>query len=183
MNQQNTSISNKKGRIMDFVPRTSTPRLRMAQPAQTSQPVKPTKPVKPAKPIEETSEVVTQVEEVDFGIIEDYHQGAEPTPQSDNVAAPDGNKYALGGKSPFLKSVSVEKRPLSGNVPSHAEYHLHKNVYTKKQVAEISNPKSTAVIKPESKKSKAPLILLIFATIIIGAAVGAGAYFFFFQGQ
>jgi len=29
---------------------------------------------------------------------------------------PDNNRYALGGQSPFIKSVSVEKRPLSDNI-------------------------------------------------------------------
>lgn len=34
--------------------------------------------------------------------------------------APDNNRYTLGGQSPFIKSVSVEKRPLSDNISPNA---------------------------------------------------------------
>lgn len=161
---------------MDFVPRNSVARPRPVTSQPKPQPQPESKP-QAIQPVSKKAEEITQVEEIDFGIVEDY-QPAKPAQD-----APDANKYSLGGKSPFLESVTVEKRPLSNNIPAHAEYHLHKNIYTKKQALEKPNPTPTAIIKPESKKSKAPLILLIFATVIVGAAVGAGVYFFFFQGQ
>lgn len=34
--------------------------------------------------------------------------------------APDNNRYTLGGQSPFIKSVNVEKRPLSDNISPNA---------------------------------------------------------------
>ncbi len=114
---------------------------------------------------------------------------------------PDANRYALGGQSPFLKSVSVEKRPLSGEgahlktelKPARAEVNpknsrgSNKNIYTKK-----SSPKSDSALKksvasrptvivPSSHRSKAPMIILIIITIILGTAVGAAAYLCFFQ--
>lgn len=114
---------------------------------------------------------------------------------------PDANRYALGGQSPFLKSVSVEKRPLSGEgahlkaepKPTIDDPKLknnrgsRKNVYPKKPVTKSASTskKSLAsrptVIVPSSHRSKAPMIILIIVTIILGTAVGAAAYLCFFQ--
>lgn len=112
-----------------------------------------------------------------------------------SLAAPDNNRYALGGQSPFfLKSVNVEKRPLSDaptrkSAPEGALYQRPsdepvsaKNVYEKKPAHEKKPiPSKPTVIIPASRRSRAPLILLIIMTIILGAAVGALTYFCFFQ--
>ena len=108
----------------------------------------------------------------------------------------DNNRYALGGQSPFLKSVSVEKRPLSDNsAPGYTKIERpvveekptkasRKNVYAKKKAkSEIRQelPQRPTVIVPASRRSKVPLFFLILFTIILGAVVGAAAYLCFFQ--
>lgn len=138
-----------------------------------------------------------------LGVVEDYH------PQGDKVStgikeqavahgsgtAADNNRYSLGGQSPFfLKSVSVEKRPLSNNPTKksleQSENYLRpvsqervggKNVYAPKPVSKKTLPTKPTVIIPASRKSKAPLILLLLLTVILGAAMGAFAYLCFFQ--
>lgn len=120
---------------------------------------------------------------------------------------PDNNRYALGGQSPFfLKSVSVEKRPLSDAPTRRADTISpiytdpgdevpRKNVYDGKSgsksaksqsaKAKKSNPRDLpqrpTVIIPSSRRSHTPLFLLLILTVILGAAVGAAVYFFFFQ--
>lgn len=137
-----------------------------------------------------------------LGVVEDYK------PQGDTVSegfseqkvaqgsgkAVDNNKYALGGQSPFfLKSVSVEKRPLSdaptrAQAPSEGTLYEHpssepvskKNVYAKKEPKKALPTKPTVII-PASRRSKAPLVILLLLTVILGAAVGAFVYLCFFQ--
>lgn len=137
-----------------------------------------------------------------LGVVEDY------SPQGDTVSegfseqkvargsgkAADNNKYALGGQSPFfLKSVNVEKRPLSDAPPrakgsSEGTIYEHpssepvskKNVYTKKEPKKPLPTKPTVII-PASRRSKAPFIILLLLTVILGAAVGAFVYLCFFQ--
>lgn len=110
---------------------------------------------------------------------------------------PDANRYALGGQSPFLKSVNVEKRPLSSSAPQKSEpkklpassstkpAKSRKNIYPKKETAKTTSkrdlPSRPTVIVPSSHRSKAPLFFLMVLTIILGAAVGAAAYLCFFQ--
>lgn len=119
-------------------------------------------------------------------------------------SAPDNNRYALGGQSPFfLKSVSVEKRPLS-DAPTRRSDTIspiytdpgdevpRKNVYDgKSKPAKSAKPSKKAsprdlpqrptVIIPSNRRSHTPLFLLLILTVILGAAVGAAVYFFFFQ--
>lgn len=144
------------------------------------------------------------------------HGGAAPEAKvkADNTSnysfskqlEPDANRYALGGQSPFLKSVNVEKRPLSGEgshlggaskaasnssieAPAKPAKAPRKNIYPKKSTAKEpsakeakrSAPNRPTVIVPSSHRSKAPLFFLIVITIILGAAVGAAAYLCFFQ--
>lgn len=112
---------------------------------------------------------------------------------------PDNNRYALGGESPFLKSVNVEKRPLSdsphkfnpkverkalpASVDSSAPAKGRKNHYAKKSVPAPHQelPSRPTVIIPSNRRSKAPLVFLVLLTIILGAAVGAAVYLCFFQ--
>lgn len=110
----------------------------------------------------------------------------------------DNNRYALGGQSPFLKTVNVEKRPLSDNaaparpnkierpkIDDKSTKSSRKNVYAKKHKSksEVRQelPQRPTVIIPSSRRSKVPLFFLILATIILGAIVGAAAYLCFFQ--
>lgn len=107
----------------------------------------------------------------------------------------DNNRYALGGQSPFITTVNVEKRPLSDNishdhpkierpkVPEKETKLSRKNVYTKKSKTETKRdlPTPPTVIVPSSRRSKVPLFFLVLLTIILGAAVGAAAYLCFFQ--
>lgn len=148
-----------------------------------------------------------------LGIVEDYQpegdragQGIseQKVAQGSGTASPDNNKYALGGQSPFfLKSVSVEKRPLSdaprqssskskskskSKAVSEGTLYEHpdslpvggKNIYEKKETKKHLPTKPTVII-PAARKSKAPMIFLLILTIILGAAVGAFAYLCFFQ--
>lgn len=118
----------------------------------------------------------------------------------------DNNRYALGGESPFLKTVNVEKRPLSDTPvtprptierrkietkPEKPTKIGRKNVYAKKAEKPAKSRKSKAekpapaprptVIMPTSHRSKLPLFFLVLITIILGALVGAAAYLCFFQ--
>lgn len=113
----------------------------------------------------------------------------------------DNNRYALGGQSPFLKSVSVEKRPLSDNAKPY-DYSVRtsektgvkpgsklskKNVYSKKKSPKPDLgprqdlPTRPTVIIPASRRSKLPLFFLLLFTILLGAVVGAAVYLCFFQ--
>ena len=128
----------------------------------------------------------------------------EPKPLFDKqkkADAPDANKYSLGGRSPFLASVKVEKRPLSGLVPvgaktikAEAKTPL-KNTYrakikqvitkdkdTKSDDAKPPRRRETTVIStPESHSHTIGLAIAITLTIILGALIGAVIYLVFFQ--
>ena len=106
----------------------------------------------------------------------------------------DNNRYTLGGQSPFINTVNVEKRPLSDKIshdhpkierpaiPEKETKLSRKNVYQKKQKpAKADLPTRPTVIIPSSRRSKLPLFFLVLFTIILGAAVGAAAYLCFFQ--
>lgn len=139
-------------------------------------------------------------------------QSAAQASRADKTASadsrtPDNNRYALGGQSPFfLKSVSVEKRPLSDAPTRRADTISpiytdpgdevpRKNVYDGKSGSKSAKspaakskkgnprdlPQRPTVIIPSSRRSHTPLFLLLILTVILGAAVGAAVYFFFFQ--
>ena len=117
--------------------------------------------------------------------------------KSAKADAPDNNRYSLGGRSPFLENVTLDKRPLSGDFSEQAvssaveEGRPKKNSYLHRKLAD-STP-----VKPEApkKEKKAPtiviptpdhasnlgLIIAIILTVILGSAVGAVAYLAFFQ--
>lgn len=135
-----------------------------------------------------------------LGVVEDYHPQGESVTQKvaegSGGAAPDNNKYAIKGQSPFfLKSVKVEKRPLSDAPRSKkstaSEGTLYekpskeslgkKNTYEKKSSPKKAVPTKPTVIVPASRRSKAPLIILMILTVILGAAFGAFIYLFFFK--
>ena len=99
----------------------------------------------------------------------------KPVEKSEKKAeAPDASSYTLGGKSPFLTSVTVEKRPLSSSVPPK------KNVYEPKKAEKpAETPKEpTKIIKKKEKKSGGLLMFfIVILTIIRGALAGAAAFF------
>ena len=121
-------------------------------------------------------------------------------PTAESEKAPDNNSYSLGGKSPFLPNVSVEKRGLSSSVPEKKESHFesvsylgvndsseksHKNIYEKKDIIDLESDKSkkkkkdkkpVKIIDDKEKKSGIPLVVIIILTILLGAVVGTGVY-------
>ena len=116
-----------------------------------------------------------------------FSRAASTNPNSDSAATTEdtsanNTRYALGERSPFfLQSVSVEKRPLSSGRPASRST-ARKNIYPKKPAApKPEKPSLPTIVVPDSHRSKAPLIALILFTILLGALVGAAAYFFFFQ--
>ena len=129
----------------------------------------------------------------------------EPKPLFDDSKStpdtPDTNKYSLGGRSPFLSSVKVEKRPLSGLVPTstrtirtEAKAPI-RNTYRAKIKQVISKEKdspkpeskparrheTTIISTPESHSHTIGLAIAITLTIILGALIGAVLYLIFFQ--
>lgn len=136
-----------------------------------------------------------------LGVVEDY--GDPIAHKSDQPDHPDNNRYALSSQSPFfLQNAEVDKRPLSGG-PSTREpagtsvYAGQKltdrpkhNRYEKKpkpaKKPKTSTPQSSSrddltVIIPSAHRSHIPLFFLLLITILLGVAVGALAYLFFFQ--
>lgn len=138
-----------------------------------------------------------------LGVIEDYKGGLteQKVAQGSGTGtdtAPNNNKYSVKGQSPlFLKSVNVEKRPLSegparrkdpvGDGTLYAQPSTEalntKNIYETppKESKKATIPAKPTVIIPASRRSKAPLICLLILTVILGAAVGAFIYLCFFQ--
>lgn len=92
---------------------------------------------------------------------------------------PDNNKSVLGGKSPFINTLNLEKRPLSGH-----------SVTTKKPTAPAPlEPRLTTsdtiptvvATKRKSRKNNIALGIAIILTVILGAVVGTVVYLAFFQ--
>lgn len=123
---------------------------------------------------------------------------------------PEYRPPSIDGKSPFLTSVTVEKRPLSGAAPStevvisggevvggrlakeakevqkeHKSLKLvrPKNVYAKREEApeRASAPRETVVVSaPEGGSHNVGLMIAILLTVLLGAGVGALVYLIFF---
>ena len=92
--------------------------------------------------------------------------------------APDGNNYSLGGKSPFLPSYNIEKRPLGDKVKEKKVEEIpKKNVYKREEPSKPSKKTPTVVIDEPKKSSGLSTVIIIILTIILGAAAGAGIYF------
>lgn len=79
--------------------------------------------------------------------------------------------YPFGGESPFLKSVKVEKRPLSNSIPQ-------KNIYERpvESIRPVRRPDPVRIV-PKAKKNGLSLALIILITIILGIAAGVGVFF------
>lgn len=118
----------------------------------------------------------------------------EPKPIFENKKdAPDANRFSLGGRSPFLASVKVEKRPLSGAIPEEEIEPVKKETPLKntyrakiKQVLKsddkaVVRRETTIVSTPETRSNGIALAFAIILTIILGALIGAVVYLVFFQ--
>lgn len=194
-----------RGRIMDFTPRkplvTPSPRaveqpvIRM--PAQEPQPavVQVTRTVVAVpKPQPRPASPVRHVAPAPVVPKRPLSQPAPtpvaaPAPEPKTPVHPEPAKKPakkptpLGARSPFFKkSVSVEKRPLSGGAASmthaHASHRQSARDLPRPQIQQHSS-----AIKLANRKSKLPMVLLIMGTVLVGAAVGACAYFLIFQGE
>lgn len=110
--------------------------------------------------------------------------------------APDGNMYTLGGRSPFLTSVHVEKRPLSQYAPASNMTSLEtlantpvKNTYRAKMKKLLENDaaeihRQTLIVSTPDDAGRShstALIIAIILTVLLGAGVGALVYLVFFQ--
>ncbi|MBR5389188.1 hypothetical protein IK146_01355 [Candidatus Saccharibacteria bacterium] len=117
---------------------------------------------------------------------------AEKSPNGDSSTAK---------KSPFLSHYTVDKRPLSNSVPAKkgeqfeklsylgvgdqgSDSSLKKNIYAKPESSTEDSPEKTTskddtvkIIDDTAEKRGVPAWVIILITIILGAAVGAGAYF------
>ena len=78
------------------------------------------------------------------------------------------NEFLKAGKSPFIRTASVEKRPLSNSVATR------KPNLTKISKDEPSDP-ATIIEKPE-KDAHVGIIVTVILTIVFGAAIGTAAF-------
>lgn len=119
-------------------------------------------------------------------------QSSDKRGKNDNKSKSSGkNRYSATEKSPFLKSVQVDKRPLSDSSippqPTVINTGLTSRSERKKEVKRVKAkqqqnlPSRPTVIIPASRRSRAPLFFLILLTVILGAIVGTATYFFFFN--
>lgn len=137
----------------------------------------------------------------ELGVVEDY--GDPIAHKSDQPDHPDNNRYALSSQSPFfLQNAEVDKRPLSGGPstrepagtsvyagqkltdrPKHNRYEKKPKPAKKPKTttSQSSSRDDLTVIIPSAHRSHIPLFLLLLITILLGVAVGALAYLFFFQ--
>lgn len=117
----------------------------------------------------------------------------EPKPIVDKLKSPKPNRFGLGGRSPFLSSVKVEKRPLSGFVPDEPTPPKKeiktplKNAYRAKikQVfkddSKAVRRETTIISTPEPRSHTIGLAIAILLTVVLGALIGSVIYLVFFQ--
>ena len=103
--------------------------------------------------------------------------------------------YVLGGRSPFINTDKIIKRPLSDStrekanlsaeeseISSESPIKPRKNVYTKRDRNKKSTKKTTTMIVEDRPKGIGiSLAIAITLMIILGTIVGAFVYFAFFQ--
>lgn len=94
-------------------------------------------------------------------------------PQKELPKSPQGKiTYPFGGESPFLTSVKVEKRPLSGNsLPKTYSNHNRPNSDKDLDHSKRNRPHT------KKKNNSLSLIVIIIVTIILGIAAGIGVFF------
>ncbi len=137
---------------------------------------------------------------IDGSLIREDEEPAKP--------AVEPYRQILGGRSPFLNSVSVEKRPLSDHLPEQKQSvpdklsyreKLRKNIHnrdnsvatpfnsggkTSSSVFHTNQSASRSVVSvPENKKShsKLSIAVIVLITLILGAITGALIYLAFLQ--
>ena len=90
-------------------------------------------------------------------------------------------KSFLGAKSPFINTLNIEKRPLSGHSVNKKKL-TPKAPITPAKAAPVNDNIPTMVsTKRKSRKSNIALAIAIFLTVILGAVVGTFVYLAFFQ--
>ena len=155
-----TILSGTKNPSIRKVPAPQAPVVRSARPVQrpATHPASAPRPTPPKSP--QATSVSTPKE-------------AE-APELEIIDLTNGRGFAkLGARSPFLKSVSVEKRPLS--------HEIKKNVYKKSTppapITEQPAAPVTIIKQEKEKKSTFGLVVVIIVSIILGAATGTAAFF------
>lgn len=99
----------------------------------------------------------------------------EETPEE---KGPDNNKFSLGGKSPFINTLNLDKRPLSGHsvtkpvVPAPSP---------SPRLTTSDTIPTVVASKKKSRRSNIALGIAIVLTVILGAIVGTFVYLAFFQ--
>lgn len=152
---------------------------------------------KEASDLEDELNALDELDEISDDIeaeIADFVEEPKPIFTEKKPDSPDANKYSLGGRSPFLTSVKVEKRPLSSFVPEENAKPLKseapaKNSYRAKikqvfkdEEKAITHRETTIVSTPDDDRSRTvSLVFAIILTIILGALVGGVVYLVFFQ--
>ena len=154
---------------------------------------------KEANDFEDELNALDELDEISDDIeaeIEDFVE--EPKPifkESKKLDAPDANKFSLGGRSPFLSSVRVEKRPLSGiaseevkplksetKTPIKNAYRAKiKQVFKDDNKGKTSRRETTIISTPEPRGHTIGLAIAITLTVILGALIGSVIYLVFFQ--
>lgn len=76
--------------------------------------------------------------------------------------------YNSNGKSPFLKSIKVEKRPLSGGKTVESKPDKTKELFLR--------PENTAVVSPKKGKKGLPFAVTILITVVLGIAAGIAVF-------
>ena len=109
--------------------------------------------------------------------------------------------YVLGGRSPFINTDKIVKRPLSESRKDNSTVSTsfdassmlkqaddftsvskpRKNVYAKRENAKKSTKKGTMIVEDRPKGVGISLAIAITFMIILGTVVGALVYFAFFQ--
>ena len=108
--------------------------------------------------------------------------------------------YILGGRSPFINTDKIVKRPLSDSRKDDSKFSAsfdvssmlknneesvtpkaRKNVYAKRENAKKATKKGTMIVEDRPKGVGISLAIAITFMIILGTVVGALVYFAFFQ--
>lgn len=108
--------------------------------------------------------------------------------------------YILGGRSPFINTDKIVKRPLSESRKDDSKFSasfdvssmlknneesvtpkIRKNVYAKRENTKKATKKGTMIVEDRPKGVGISLAIAITFMIILGTVVGALVYFAFFQ--
>lgn len=106
---------------------------------------------------------------------------ADKKSKKDEKKAQSGAKSILSGKSPFINTLNLEKRPLSGHSVNKAKIAPKAPIAPAKAAPVNDNIPTMVSTKRKSKKSSIALAIAIFLTVILGAVVGTFVYLAFFQ--